>query len=132
MTSFKKKIAFAGVALAVVLAGCTSKPLYNVDNAPVTSASGKSLKADQVKGAIVAAASSLGWRISDQKPGHIEATLNLREHEAVVDIPYSATSYSIKFKSGKNIGEKEGQIHRNYNGWVQNLDNKIRAELLRL
>jgi len=56
-------------------------------------------------------------------------TLHLREHTAIVDIPYSAKSYSILYKSSVNLTEKSGQIHKNYNGWVQNLDQRIRVYL---
>ncbi len=31
-----------------------------------------------------------------------------------------------------NLGEGGGEIHRNYNGWIQFLDNGIKAELTRL
>ena len=66
------------------------------------------------------------------KPGLLEGTLRLREHTAVVDIAYSTSNYSIVFKSGVNLSEKDGQIHKNYNGWVQNLDRGIGTELSRL
>jgi len=49
----------------------------------------------------------------------------------VVDIPYSATNYSIKFKGGENLNAADGSIHKNYNGWVQNLDRAIRTEMSR-
>lgn len=113
-------------AAALALGACTSKPLLNVTDAPVT-VSGKS--ADQVKSAIVRAGTQLGWQIVEVKPGMLMGTLKLREHVAVVDIPYSSSKYSILFKSGVNIGEKDGQIHRNYNGWVQNLDRGIQSQL---
>ena len=32
---------------------------------------------------------------------------------------------------GINLDEKDGQIHKNYNSWVQNLSRKIGAEILR-
>ena len=49
--------------------------------------------------------------------------------QAIIDIPYSATSYSIVFKRGENLDVAEGTIHKNYNGWVQNLDRAIRTEI---
>jgi hypothetical protein len=33
---------------------------------------------------------------------------------------------------GVNLKAADGSIHKNYNGWVQNLDRGIRAELLRV
>lgn len=126
-----RQINSAIVAAVVVLgfAGCTSAPIYNISDAPVTAPSGKVLQASQVRQAIITAGGALGWRISDAGPGHLEGVLHLREHTAVVDIPYSATMYSILFKSGENLKAADGTIHKNYNGWVQNLDRGIRSAL---
>lgn len=49
-----------------------------------------------------------------------------------MDIPYSATTYSIVFKRGENLELKGDTIHRNYNGWIQNPDRAIRAEFTRM
>jgi len=47
-----------------------------------------------------------------------------------VQIPYSETSYSIQYKSSTNLQESGGRtIHRNYNGWIQNLNRGINAQL---
>jgi hypothetical protein len=132
MPTCRIRLAIVGAAVALGLAACATVPIYNVTDAPVTAASGKALEASQVRQAIVTAGTKLGWRISDSSAGHLEGTLNLRDHSAVVDIPYSAKTYSILFKSGVNLKAADGNIHKNYNGWVQNLDRDIRAELLRL
>lgn len=123
-----------GVAAAtLVLAACAApQPIYNVNDATVTTTSAKKLSAAQVRTAIVTAGTSLGWQVVDKGPGHLEGTLHLRTHTAVVDIPYSASKYSIVFKSAENLDAANGKIHRNYNGWVQNLDRAIRTELARL
>jgi hypothetical protein len=132
MRTSPTRLALAGAVIALGIAACAAVPVYNVTDAPVTTASGKALKASQVRQAIVTAGGKLGWRITDSGPGHLEGVLNLRDHSATVDIPYSATSYGIQFKSGVNLKAADGNIHKNYNGWVQNLDRDIRAELLRL
>lgn len=124
-------MAAVGLCVAVALAACGTKPIYNVNAAPVTSATGKALTASQVRTAIVNAGVSLGWAMTEPKPGVMLGTLNLREHTAVVEIPYSEKSYSILYKSSVNLKESGGNIHNNYNGWIQNLDNRIRAELTR-
>jgi hypothetical protein len=121
-----------GAAAMLVLAACTSAPIYNVNDAPTVTSSGKTLQASQVRQAIITAGSALGWKIVDAGPGHLEGTLNLRTHLAVVDIPYSATKYSIVYKSGENLRAADGSIHKNYNGWVQNLDRGIRSALTTL
>ena len=130
----KKTIAAlaAATALAITLGGCArTAPILNLENVPVTSTDGKPLTAAQVRSSIVTAGTSLGWRIVDAGPGKLEGTLMLREHTAVVDIPYSARSYSIVYKRSDKLNEMNGTIHSNYNGWVQNLDRAIRTEMSR-
>ena len=132
MRSAEIKAAVIGAVVVLGLGACTSAPVYNVSDAPVTLPSGKALQASQVRQGIITAGAALGWRISDAGPGHLEGVLHLREHTAVVDIPYSATKYSILFKSGENLKAADGTIHKNYNGWVQNLDRGIRSALAAL
>ncbi|HET9470532.1 MAG TPA: hypothetical protein VFO24_05470, partial [Usitatibacter sp.] len=125
--------AVAGTAAALVLAACqTLVPVYTVNDAVVSTASGKHPSAGQVRSAIITAGTSLGWHVVDAGPGHLAGTLHLRTHTAVVDIPYGATKYSILYRSSEDLQAADGKIHRNYNGWVQNLDRQIRTELSRL
>jgi len=42
---------------------------------------------------------------------------------------YSSTSFSIKYRSSINLDEANGQIHKNYNGWIQNLQKGINTQL---
>ncbi|HEX6633839.1 MAG TPA: hypothetical protein VF038_07705 [Usitatibacter sp.] len=128
----KKLSAAAAIAAAILVGACTAQPIYNVNDEPVTTPSGKHLTASQVRSAIVTAGSSLGWVIKDAGPGRLLGTLHLRTHTAVVEIPYSASRYSIVYKSSENLDEADGKIHRNYNGWVQNLDRAIRTEIARI
>ena len=129
MNTLKATIVIAAVALG--LGACATVPIYNVTDAPTTSASGKALPASQVRQAIITAGGKLGWRIVDVGPGRLEGTLDLRTHSAVVDIPYSASKYSIQFLRGVNLKATDGSIHKNYNGWIQNLERDIRIELAR-
>jgi len=122
------------VALGVVLllAGCTSRPIMNVTDQPVVSAAGKQLTADQVRNGIVGAGNALGWVMTPVSPGLVSGRLSLRDHVAVVDVRYTAKTFSITYKDSTNLNYRDGQIHRNYNGWVENLDRDIRNELLRM
>ncbi|WP_331649021.1 hypothetical protein [Piscinibacter sp.] len=117
-------------AATLAQAGCMRcDPILNVSNAPVTSASGKALTDDQVKSAIIRAGAALGWQMKEAGPGKVTATLLIRKHTAEIEIPYSPTSYSITYKSSVNLDEGDGQIHKNYNGWIQNLNRGINAQL---
>ena len=115
--------------IAVVMAACSTVRIMNVDQAAVTNASGKSLSAEQVRGAIIRAGTALGWQMKDDGPGKLTGMLYLRDHTAVVDIPYSTSSYSIIFKSSVNLKQSGDQIHRNYNSWIQNLNRDIGVQV---
>lgn len=115
--------------VTAALAGCNTMPIHNVSDAPVTTASGKNLSNEQVRGAILRAGAALGWQMKDEGPGMMVGTLHLRKHTAVVEIPYSTRAYTIRYRSSVNLDEKDGQIHKNYNGWIQNLNRGINAQL---
>jgi hypothetical protein len=83
-----------------------------------------SQRADQIR----RAGAGLGWRMEQQEPGLIRGTLNLRTHQAVVDIPYDTQRFSIRYVSSNNLDYDGRAIHRNYNSWVQNLQNAIMAQ----
>ena len=120
-------------AAAVAHAGCfPCEPIQNVADTLAAAPAGKPLNADQDRASIIRAGTALGWQIREEGPGKLVGTLMLRSHTAVVEIPYSAVSYSIQYKSSIDLNEGDGQIHRNYNGWIENLDRDIRNELLRM
>jgi len=123
--SFNLSVFFV-CAIFLVL-GCRGNPVLNIDDAPIEvsgSGEGKSIKK-----AIIRAGASLGWAVKDVGPGHLTATLFLRKHMAKVDIFYSATKYSIKYKDSQHLNYDGTNIHKNYNSWVTNLNNKIQVQL---
>jgi hypothetical protein len=124
---------FGGIlALTAVLfcAGCaTTQPVLDVTQAPVaTNKPNPSM--DDVRQAIVRAGAGLGWQMNADRPGHITGRLVLRTHVAVVDVDYTPKVYSIKYRESSNLDYDSGKIHRNYNGWIQNLDKAIKVQLL--
>jgi len=129
-----KQFALVLMAAAVlVLIGCKSAPIYNVSDASVD-ASIKNLTAAKMKKAIMRAGLSLGWQIKDVEPGKLVGTLLLRKHMARIDIPYSKDGYSLLYRDSSQLNYKPdtGEIHKNYNGWIQNLDRAIQSQLLAL
>jgi hypothetical protein len=104
-------------------------PILNISNASVTSASGRPLTNDQVRGAIIRAGATLGWLMKESGPGKLTATLLVRKHTAEVEITYSPASYDITYKTSTNLDAGDGQIHKNYNGWIQNLNKGIAVQL---
>jgi hypothetical protein len=123
----------AAAAFAISLGGCArTAAILKLEQVPITTVDGKALTTAQVRQAIIVGGTSLGWRFTDAGAGKLEGTLALRDHTAVVDIPYNSKSYSILYKRSEKLGEANGTIHSNYNGWVQNLDRAIRTEIARL
>lgn len=119
------------MALAVVLAGCTSATIMDLNDRsiPQTQA-GKTLSLDQIQASIMKGSIQKGWVPSVVKPGLVEASIQVRTHQAVVSISYTQADYDILYKSSQNLDESGGKIHRNYNRWVANLSASIQEELL--
>lgn len=127
----KKIVKYGVIALLslLVLTGCRTAAVYNVNNSPIVGNTSSS----KVYNAIKNAGLSKGWIITQVKPGLAMGTINIRSHRAVVEIPYNSKSFSINYKNSMNLhydGSKN-IIHNNYNGWVQNLENAINLELSR-
>ncbi|MBE2294253.1 MAG: hypothetical protein IAF00_04855 [Phycisphaerales bacterium] len=114
--------------LTLVLTGCRSNPIYNINNEPIATSTHRYSLQD-VRGAILRAGTGLGWRMKSLQPGLIIGTLYLRDHMAEVEIPYDRDSYSIKYRDSNNLDYDGANIHRNYNGWVQRLQGAINAQL---
>ena len=122
------------IMLQMGVVGCAVE-ILNIKDAPVKTLSGKELTLEQTTKAIVLAGMGLKWQMDVAEPGHIIGTLNLRSHQAVVDITYNTKLYSITFKDSKGLRILDGEgntvgIHPNYNGWIQNLDNAIRTQFI--
>ena len=122
------------MAILVAIAGCPAVQILNVKDAPVKTLSGKDLTLQQVTKAIVLAGMGLKWEMVVAEPGHIVGTLDLRSHQAVVDISYTTKTYSITYKNSRNLLQeyhgKVAGIHSNYNGWIENLDNAVRTQII--
>jgi len=102
-----------------------------VPTTPVTSEVRAKVSVAQVGEAISAAATELKWIPNSIGKNTIEARLFVRSHELFVDITYSATEYTIKYKSSKNLeyDETKQTIHRKYAQWLRNLDVRIQKKL---
>ena len=121
--------------VVAVVAGCRGGgQIYNVKDAPVTTATGKEMTLEQVTNAIIEAGAGLKWTMAVVKPGQIVGTLNLRSHMAAVDITYNTKTYDITYKNSVNLkyNAEKNTIHENYRGWVMNLDNAIKGRLTAL
>ena len=126
--------AMGGLTTLPALGACVrTAPLHNVQDAAFVGQASLPQRAEQIK----RAGASLGWVMEERQPGLVRGTLNLRTHQAVVDVPYDARRFSIRYVSsidlnyGGDAARQNGKgplIHSNYNGWVENLEHKISAE----
>ncbi|MCJ8328174.1 MAG: hypothetical protein MJK08_13860 [Campylobacterales bacterium] len=128
MKSILKLIAITSILL-VVLTGCRSAVVYNVENSPVMI--DKDLSQKEMFKSIYAAGTTLGWQIKKVKPGLAVARLQLRSHVANIEIPFNAKEFSIIYKNSINLryDKIKGTIHSNYNGWIQNLEKAINIQI---
>ncbi|MDR2081037.1 MAG: hypothetical protein LBP54_04040 [Campylobacteraceae bacterium] len=128
------------------------EPIYNVDRVPISNNS--NLTGSDIEKAIIRAGVQLGWQMSKVQDGIIIGTLYLRKHMAQVEIKYSNLNYSINYKESSGLDfspEYKGivciktdqwqppkdcketysgaTIHRNYNGWIRNLEKAIKTQI---
>ena len=125
-----KILSLGFAALLLLMTGCRSASVLDVVTAPVTTTNPVSMS--NMESAIIGGGIGLGWRMVPQGPGQIEGVLSLRDHRAVVTVIYDTKSYSIKYKDSSNLKYDGKSIHKNYNGWVENLDKAIRSNLAAL
>ena len=126
--------AIGGLTTLSALGACVRvAPLHNVQDAAFAGEAPLPQRAVQIK----RAGALLGWVMEERQPGLMRGTLNLRTHQAVVDVPYDARHFSIRYVSSSDLdysanggsrGNNGPVIHNNYNGWVEYLEQKITAE----
>lgn len=109
----------------------------NVNNQAVPNA--RALSFDEMTRAIVSAGAGLGWNmnmnvnmnVNVTRSRQLKGTLSLRDHTAIVDIIYSPAGYSINYADSIKLKDDaaENSICLNCNGWIQRLDQNIKANL---
>ena len=108
-------------------AGCTSKPVLNTQHDLPANAQ---VNEEKVKQAIVAALQKREWTVQRLSPQQVQAEITVRnQFYAAIDIRYTRNSYAITYRDSRDLGYKNGKIHRNYNRWVSMLDRDIMAGL---
>jgi hypothetical protein len=107
-------------AVALGVAAC-SQAIYDTGGGTFTGTGTREVRLVQIE----RAANGLGWQIDPVRPGTARATLNLRSHVAVTEIAYDETRFTIRYADSRNLGYDGTSIHKNYNGWIQNLERAI-------
>ncbi|PMV27415.1 MULTISPECIES: hypothetical protein [unclassified Pseudomonas] len=111
----------------LVSAGCTSKPILNTQHDLPADAQ---VSEEKMKTVIVNALQKREWTVQRLSPQLVQAEITVRnQYYAAIDIRYTRNSYAITYRDSRELGYKDGKIHRNYNRWVNNLDSDIMAGL---
>lgn len=108
-------------------AGCTNKPVLNPQHEVPADAQVGEAKMKQI---IVNALQKREWTVQRLSPQLVQAEITVRgQYYAAIDIRYTRNSYAITYRDSRDLGYKDGKIHRNYNRWVSMLDRDILAAL---
>jgi len=108
-------------------AACTSKPVLNTQHDLPANAQ---VSEEKIKQVIVAALQKREWSVQRLSPQLVQADITVRnQFYAAIDIRYTRNSYAITYRDSRDLGYKDGKIHRNYNRWVSMLDRDILAGL---
>ena len=122
----------AVAAVLLLTAFGAGAPIRNIVNAPIPPNPAATM--ENLEKAMIRAGGALGWKMTPKGPGKIEGVLDIRKHQAIVDISYDTKAYSVTYRTSTNLDYNEvtKTIHSNYNGWIQNLDKGIRAQVTTL
>ncbi|WP_417332925.1 hypothetical protein [Halarcobacter sp.] len=131
----KKTSLITGLILAflLMLSGCRSASVQNIDNSGYIS--GSKVTTKKVERAIQKGAMRKGWSTKRIKTGLLEARINVRgKHLVIVDIAYDTKGYKISYKDSRNMNydPSSNTIHGNYNKWIANLERNINYELAQI
>ena len=93
--------------LVLGITACTSKPVVNIENsAPPAAVKGQ----DDMRRAILTALQRRQWTVESADQGQILASVTRRSHQAKVTIPYTASTYSIRYRDSRNLDYRNGKI----------------------
>jgi hypothetical protein len=95
--------------------------LRNFDNHTVAITANTTFSASDMRSALIRGAAQHKWVMRDIEPGLMEATLNLRKHQLVLHISYTANNYSLKYVSSVELLDNRNRIHDAYVRWCNNL-----------
>ena len=124
-------VVLLGAALSAAGCGANLAPVLIVNHNPVVGTPPGVDGAAYVHEAIVRGVTSRGWAVEQDVPGMVVATIRKEKLFATVEIPYTATDFSIIHKASAPDFKFDGQrIHKHYNHWVDRLRASITAELL--
>lgn len=114
----------------LVLSACTIMPVHNVRNKPYYHPRPTVVVSyTQIENVIIGVVIDRGWNARVIRPGLIEARIFDGYSSATIHIEYTSDVYSIRYIDSNNMRYKNGNIHRNYNNWVETLSRDIEGAM---
>ena len=125
-----KKI-FTIISLVLFLGACQTAPIYEPTGIILPSG----FTQVEAKDVILSALESpsmirRGWMVKEIQEDKVVAILNVRTHQATIDIFFNDSSITPRLASSENLLQKNGKIHRNFNRWLSILVNEIRVNIV--
>jgi len=131
MKQMAARIFVASLVVVAMISCRAGGQVYEVKDAPIQTASGKTLTLEQIQKAIIDAGIKQTWIMTPVKPGEMIGEYNVQSHQIHVTIPYTTKNYSILYKDSSNLryDPEKRTIHVNYQAWIVRLHNEITARL---
>jgi hypothetical protein len=128
----RKSLSLTFALLLIAAVSNAATPIQDVIDAPVPiRPDGGRYSIEDVRAAIIKGSQTQLWTAEIAGDRTIRAKLNVKnKHFAIVEIPYSVSSYSIIYISSENLDYNPTRrtIHRNYNKWVLQLSTLIKRQ----
>ena len=83
---------------------------------------------DKIERAILDSGKVRGWKMTKIRNGLIKGTIDVRGHQAEINIPYSQGKYSIEYVSGSRSATDKNPP-KNYGRWAGKLTGDIEKRL---
>jgi hypothetical protein len=117
-------------ALFAAACGANLSPVLNLNHVPVGGTPPGVEPTTYVHDAILRGIRARGWTVAKEAPGVISASIQKDAYSATVDIPYTATDYSIVHRESSPGLKFDGtRIHKRYNVWIDRLRASINQEI---
>jgi hypothetical protein len=109
--------------LAAGPASARDEPIVNPSDIPISWSKAREPTLEEIGRAIVKGCSVRGWSCGITRPGEIRAVLHVRKHMAESRIDYDTKTFSVTYVDSHELlyDPVKKEIHRKYNGWVNNL-----------
>ena len=124
---------FLVVLVLTLLSACGQlADVYNVENEPVVTGTGKVPTLEEVSIAIRKGVTAKTWRVQNVSENQIIAHYTKGTRIVRVKIDFSPQQYSITYSSSERMRYDGTNINRRYNSWIRGLRKEINSALLYL